>query len=163
MMMTDWYLSNKLGVIPNFDKITDTQTQKTELSFRIGHDFMIDLSFKGDPERIRTINEAEMCVRESLNEVYVGATSKYYEWLIKSILKFPFPEVEIPDVGQSKSDFIIPYDATKTDLYNKIRYIKRKVYPKAKGSEYLARVFNDSTKNFNDERVLDFVLLKSKM
>ena len=66
-------------------------------------------------------------------------------------------------MGQNDSNFVIPYDCSKQKLYNKIKLIKRNIYQKAKGSDMLARVFVNSTKNFHDNRLLDLELLKSKM
>ncbi len=163
MIAIEICLSDRLGVRTNFEKVKDADSGDYETTCKIGDEFMVELIYKEDPIRINEIKEAEAFVRQKLDLVYANAKPEYYTWLVKSILKFPFPEVEIPKVGQEKNSFIIPYESTKIDLYNKIRIIKRKIYPDKKGSAELAQVFYDSTKNFNDNRKLKISLLKSKM
>jgi len=163
MIAIEICLSEELGVRTNFEKVKDADSGEYETACNIGNEFMVELIYKEDPIRINEIKEAEAFVRQKLDLVYANAKPEYYTWLVKSILKFPFPEVEIPKVGQESNSFVIPYEGTKMELYGKIKTIKRKIYPDRKGSAHLAQVFVDSTKNFNDERELNADLLKSKM
>jgi hypothetical protein len=163
MIYLDQILSDELGVKTNFENIDNLKSGFMSHKCNLGNDFMIDPIKSENFERIIEINEAEAFIKRVLDEVYCHANPKYYNWLIKSILKFPFPEVEVPDVGQESSSFVIPYEGFKSKLYDKIKYIKRKTYPPRKGSKYLAEVFHDSTKNFNDNLVLDIELLEKNM
>jgi len=158
-------LCQELGIETNFSSVKDSQTGKLVITHKSSDEFMIDPVIKENSERIKELKEAEIFVRGVLDEVYLErTTANYYNWLVKSILKYPFPEVEIPDVGQNKSSFVVEYEGTKTEIYKKVKFIKRKIYPKETGaSEILAKVFYNSTKNFYNQRTLNIKLLKSKM
>ena len=159
-------LCEELGIKTNFPSVKDSQTGEFAITYNSNEEFMIDPVIKENLERITELREAEIFVRKVLDEVYKDANPAYYDWLVKSILKYPFPEVEIPDVGQNNASFVVDYVGTKTDIYKKVKFIKRNIYPKKTGaSEILAKVFYDSTKNFGigDCRVLKTALLRSKM
>jgi len=163
MVAIDICLSDHLGVKTNFEEIKDVDSGEFVTGCKIGDEFMIDLIYYEDQNRIKEINEAENYVRQKLNDIYGDSKPEYYDWLVKSILKFPFPEVIIPEVGQEKNSFVIPYEESKSVLYGKIRAIKRGIYPDRKGSEELAKVFYDSTKNFRDKRTLNINNLKKRI
>ena len=163
MIVIEYSLSEQLSVKTNFERVKDIDPGFFNTDCKFGDEFMISLVKKEIPDRIREINEAELFVRGVLNPVYENAKPEYYNWIVKSMLKFPFPEIEIPEIGQEKSTFVVPYEGFKESLYNKIKYIKRKIYQDRTGSDYLATIFNDSTINFNDDRVLQIKTLMNKI
>lgn len=163
MIAIEKTLSDKLGVKTNFKDIPGADPGFYSDECIIGAEFMIDLVLGENPENLKDIKEAEAFVRGVLNKVYAGAGPIYYDWIVKSILKFPFPMVKIPEVGQDEDSFVIPYDCTKDALYVKINHIKRKIYPSRKGKKHLGEIFVLSTENFNDSRVLDFQKLMDRI
>ena len=164
MMAIDQELSKKLGFIPNFEMICDPQSGESDLVFKIKGDYMLDLVPKENPERIRELNEAKAYIYEKLNDVYQDTKREYYDWLVLSILSFPFPEVIIPDVGQDKPTFVVSWQGTKENLYRKVKCIKEKISSDKKGIiDHLAGIFYDSTKNFGDRRTLKISIFKNNI
>ncbi len=163
MITIEKTLSDKLGVLTNFKDIPGADPGFSSDECKIGAEFMIDLVLGENPENLKDIKEAEAFVRGVLDKVYAGADDIYYDWIVNSILKFPFPMVKIPEVGQDEDSFVIPYDCTKDALYVKLNHIKRKIYPSRKGKKHLGEIFVLSTENFNDSRVLDFQKLMDRI
>ena len=167
MMLIDWYFSHLLGIVPNFNFVTDAQSGESSLeSYKILREFMTEFVVQEKKESVQEkddIEEAGDYIKKILDNVYREANDKYYEWLVNSILHFRYSTIKIPDIGQDGESFVIPYTCHKSELYKKIRAIKKEIYPAGKGREYLANIFYNSAKNLRNGEELDLDELKKRI
>jgi len=156
MISVEICLCEELDVKTNFEQLKDTESGEVYTDCKLGNEFMIDLVFTDDSVILKEIKEAEAFIRGVLDPIYTNANKENYEWLVKSILAYPFPgKIKIPNIDISSTTFSLIHTCTNEDLYVKMKHIKNNICHNKTGRiKYLVDLLLICTHNLEGKKHL---------
>lgn len=163
MISIEMRLCEELGVKANFEQVNDSN--RSDTICKLGDEFMIDLVFKEDSVILNEIKEVEATIRSALKSIYTNVNQENYEWFIKSLLEYSFPgKIKIPKIDLDNTTFSLMHSCPNGQLYNKIRYIKNKIYPNKTGrKKFLTNILLTCTKNLEGKKCLKEEIIMNKI